>query len=187
MKNQITFSRSVLGVVLVTLALLSIPLIAMQFTSEVNWSTGDFIIMGVLLFCVGMLVAVALRSASPIAYRAATLVAIGTTFLMIWANLAVGLIGSGPHAGNLMYIGVVGVTFIGVYLSRFKAAGMERAMFATAGALVLVTAIALIANMQEYPGSSVGEIIGVNLFFAAPFVVSGLLYHYAALERSTAK
>ena len=29
--------------------LLSIPLIAMQFTTEVNWKPGDFVIMGTLL------------------------------------------------------------------------------------------------------------------------------------------
>ena len=33
--------------------LLLVPLIAMQFTEEVNWSVFDFMIMGTLLFALG--------------------------------------------------------------------------------------------------------------------------------------
>lgn len=111
--------------------------------------------------------------------RAAIGLAIGSTLLMIWANLAVGLIGAGPNPGNLMYIGVVAVVIIGTIFSRFTPGGLERTMYATAVALALVAVIALLANMHQYPGSSVIEIIGVNGFFATPFVVSGLLFRYA--------
>jgi len=184
MKTQISFSRSVLGVVLVTVALLSIPLIAMQFSSEVNWSAGDFILMGALLFSIGMLVMLALRSAAHIAYRAGMLGAIGATFLMIWANLAVGLIGSGPNAGNLMYGVVIVVGIVGTYLSRFTAVGMERTMFAMALALVVHTGIALLVGMHHYPGSSVIMILGVNGFFAMLYTLSGLLFRYVAVEQT---
>jgi len=184
MKNQISFSRSVLGVVLVTVALLSIPLIAMQFTSEVNWSASDFILMGVLLLSVGMLVMLALHSAAHIVYRAGMLGAIGATFLMIWANLAVGLIGSGPNAGNQLYGGVIVVGIIGTYLSRFTAVGMERTMYAMALALVVHTSIALLASMHQYPDSSVIMILGVNGFFAMLYTLSGLLFRYVAVEQT---
>ena len=35
--------------------LLMIPLIAMQFTDEVNWQVGDFLIMGTVLLSLGLL------------------------------------------------------------------------------------------------------------------------------------
>ncbi len=186
MEKQLKFFLSIPGVALATLLILLVPFVAMQFTDEVNWSVSDFIVMGALLFGTGLLMMLALRSATHIAYRAATMIAIGTTFIMIWANLAVGLIGSGPHWGNFLYMGVVVVLIIGTYLSRFKAAGMERTMFATTGALILLATIALLANMQEYTGSSAAEIIGVNLFFATPYTIAGLLFRYTALEQSAA-
>src|ERR1041385_1445087 len=47
--------RQMLYVALATASMLMVPLVAMQFTGEVNWSTGDFIVMGVLLFGTGQL------------------------------------------------------------------------------------------------------------------------------------
>lgn len=185
MEKQKSFFLSIPAVALGTMLLLAVPLVAMQFTDEVNWSVSDFILMGALIFGTGVLFMLALRSAEHMAYRAGMIVMIGATFLMIWINLAVGLIGSGPNAGNLMYAGVITVIVTGTYRSKFKAAGMERAMFATALALVVLTAIALLANMQSYPGSSVMEIIGVNLFFVTPFIVSGLLFRYVALRQQS--
>jgi hypothetical protein len=183
MEKQSTYSRSILGVALVTLLILSIPLVAMQFTDEVNWSVGDFILMGALLFGTGVLFVLVMRLSTTIVYKTATGLAIGATFFMVYVNLAVGLIGGGPHAGNLMYAGVILVLIVGVFRSRFKAAGMERAMYLTAGTFAVLTAIAFSAKMHEYPGSSVMEIVGVNVFFATPFVVSGLLFRYVALEK----
>lgn len=184
MEKQSTYSRSILGVALVTLLILSIPLVAMQFTDEVNWGVGDFIIMGALLFGTGVLFVLVMRLSSNIAYKTAVGLAIGATFFMVYVNLAVGLIGGGPHAGNLMYAGVILVLIVGIYLSRFTAAGMERAMYLTAGTFAVLTAIAFLTKMYEYPGSSVMEIVGVNVFFATPFVVSGLLFRYVALEQA---
>ena len=184
MTKQTKLYPSIAGVALATVLILLVPLVAMQFTDEVNWGAADFIIMGALLFCTGLAYVLITRYAPNFVYRAAVASAIGTTFLMIWANLAVGLIGAGPHAGNLMYIGVVATVIIGTFLSRFTPKGMERAMLAAALALVLVAVIAMLANMDEYPGSSVAEIIGVNAFFVALYSVSALLFRYLALEQS---
>lgn len=186
MRND-SFLMTIPGVAVVTLLILTVPLSAMQFTREVNWSVSDFIIMGVLVFSTGSSFVLLIRNAPNWLYRVAVASAMGSTFLLIWANLAVGLIGGGPHAGNLMYIGVVAVVIIGTYLSRFTPAGMEKVMFITAVALVVVAVIALLSGMQYYPGSSVGEIIGVNAFFAFLFAVSGLLFRYLALEQSPSK
>jgi len=37
-----------------TAALLMVPLVAMQFTTEVNWGIGDFAVAGALIFSAGM-------------------------------------------------------------------------------------------------------------------------------------
>ena len=75
----------------VTVLILSVPLIAMQFTEEVDWDSTDFIIMGALLFGIGSLFIVAARKTCNKMHR----LAIGTAFflvlLYIWAELAVGI------------------------------------------------------------------------------------------------
>jgi len=182
MKALLKFPQSIFGVALITALILMVPLVAMQFTNEVNWSFSDFIIMGILLFSTGLsYVLITCFSSSPI-NRAAFASAIGSTFLLIWVNLAVGLIGGGPNPANLMYIGVVMVVLIGTYLSRFTFKGMERTMFTAASSVVLVGIIQLLLGMQHYPGASVGEIIGVNSFFAMLYSVSGLLFRYVTVK-----
>lgn len=184
MKSLIKFFQTIPGVALATLLILLVPLIAMQFSNEVEWSVGDFVIMGILIFSVGVLFLLVTRYTTNLVYKAAMCGAIGSTFLLIWSNMAVGLIGAGPHMGNMMYIGVVAIVIIGTFFSKFTAHGMELAMFAAAGSLVLLAGIALLANMDEYPGSSVTEIIAVNAFFAFLFSVTGLLFRYVALEQT---
>ncbi|HMP98771.1 MAG TPA: hypothetical protein PKC24_03250 [Cyclobacteriaceae bacterium] len=185
MEKQNNLYKSLSGVALATVILLLVPLFAMQFTTEVNWSAGDFIIMGLLLFGTGTAMVVLTQLSKNIVYRIAMILAVGSTFLMIWANLAVGLIGAGPHAGNLMYMGVILVFIAGLYLSHFKARGLELAMYATVLSLVLLTAIAILANMQNYPGSSVQEIIAVNGFFIMPYLTSGLLFRHVTQQAAS--
>ena len=50
MNSKITQNNNSLIVIfLCALGLLLIPLIAMQFTKEVNWTFSDFLMMGILL------------------------------------------------------------------------------------------------------------------------------------------
>ncbi|HEX5152581.1 MAG TPA: hypothetical protein VFW07_14120 [Parafilimonas sp.] len=184
MKKQKNLSRSIFWVALITVLLLSVPLVAMQFTDEVKWDLTDFVIMGLLIFSTGLSYVLVTRSSSGIIYRFAFAIAIGSTFLLIWVNLAVGLIGSGPNAANLMYAGIVAIVIIGIFISRFTTKGMERVMFTVAVALILFAVIQLLAKMNQYPGSSVTEIIAVNAFFATLFAVSGLLFRYITLKQS---
>jgi hypothetical protein len=184
MEKRQKFSRSILSVALRTALVLSVPLVAQQFTDEVNWSVADFLVMGVLIFSAGLSYVLITRYVTNIVHKAAIVMALGSTFLMIWANLAVGLIGSGPNPGNLMYLGVIAVGLIGTFFSRFTPAGMERTLYAMALAVVLLAIIALATNMQQYAGSSVAEIIGVNGFFTVLFGISGLLFRYVVLVKS---
>lgn len=182
MNTHVNLYKPLIIVALVTGIILLVPLIAMQYTREVNWGVGDFIIMGVLLFSTGAALVILTAYSNNVIHKVAMVFAIGATFLMIWSNLAVGLIGGGANAGNLMYAAVILVGLVGTYLSRFNSRGMERTMFAMALTFVLITIIALVANMQDYPGSSVKEIIGVNGFFTVLFVIAGMLFRFVATE-----
>ncbi len=94
MKNKrIIIIASVIVVLLLT------PLIAMQFTEEVHWTIGDFVIMGILLLITGFFIEVALRIVSKTKHRAILLISIILVFLMVWAELAVGIFGT-PFAGS---------------------------------------------------------------------------------------
>jgi hypothetical protein len=184
MKTQGKLYRSVLIVLAVTMLLLLVPFIAMQFTNEVRWSGGDFLLMGLLISGTGMAYVLLTRTTANRTYRFAVAAALGTTFLLIWANLAVGLIGGGPHLDNLMYGVVPLVVMIGILRSRFRAAGMERSMYATALSLIVLMAIALLAGMQHYPGSSVGEILSVNGIFIALYLLAAGLFRAASATGS---
>lgn len=183
MKTQMNFFRAVLVVALVTCALLMIPFVAMQVGDEVNWSVGDFIIMGLLLFSIGFSYVFITRKATTLAFKMGVIGGLGTTFLMIWANLGVGLIGSGPNAANLLYMAVPVIGLVGVVLSQFSATGMERTMYAMATGLVVVGGIATALGVHHLPGASVTEIIGVSGFFGLLYLISGLFFRYAAQER----
>lgn len=179
MKKQTKLSGSLLTVTLITVIILMIPFVAMQFTSEVDWSVSDFLIMGALIFSTGLTYVLINRFAPNWVYRIAIIVALGTTFLMIWVNMAVGPIGSGPNAGNIMYAVIVLVVVIGILVSRLRSSGMERTMYAMVSALIVLTGIALLSGMNQYPGSSSTEIVSVGAFFASLFLLAGLLFHAA--------
>ncbi|MCP5396432.1 MAG: hypothetical protein H6918_06825 [Sphingomonadaceae bacterium] len=71
--------------------LLALPAIAMQFTPEVNWGPGDFIVMGGMLamLCGGVeLAARFLPGKRAFGLAGLALLAI---FLLVWAELAVGI------------------------------------------------------------------------------------------------
>ncbi len=70
--------------------ILLIPAIAMHLTDAVNWEIGDFIVMGLLLFCTGS-AAVFILEKNDVKYRVFSLVVLLLLFLYVWAELAVGI------------------------------------------------------------------------------------------------
>ena len=92
-------NKRLITILLAVPLLLLIPLIAMQFSSEVNWSLGDFLVMGVLLLVVGLTFEVVLRKVPKKNNRIALMATIIILFLLIWAELAVGIFGT-PFAGS---------------------------------------------------------------------------------------
>ncbi len=96
---MITANQRLTGIVATATVLLLLPLIAMQFTNEVNWSLSDFVIAGVLLFGTGLLCELVLRTVTKTEYRIAICLALLATLLLVWAELAVGIFGT-PFAGS---------------------------------------------------------------------------------------
>lgn len=180
MTTAISPFGSVVRVALVTAALLLVPLLAMQFTPEVNWSPMDFAVAGALLFSAGIAWTLLSAGLAGMAYRLAAIIAVATALVLAWGNLAVGLIGSENNPANLMYAGVIGVAIVGALVVRGRARGMSRALLATALAQALVAVIALAGGLgaSEPPGR-LGILI-LNGFFVALFALSGWLFARAA-------
>ena len=82
-----------------TLLVLSIPLVAMQFTDEVNWSLYDFVVAGLLIFITSIVFEHFTKKEIPQRTRIIYGIIISIVFLLIWAELAVGIFGS-PWAGT---------------------------------------------------------------------------------------
>lgn len=79
------------GVALATALLLLLPAVAMQFTSEVSWGPGDFLVAGVLLFGAGALTILGLRHVTGIGHRTTLVAGVALGLALVWAELAVGL------------------------------------------------------------------------------------------------
>ena len=154
--------------------LLLLPLVAMQFTSEVDWDGRDFLIMGVLLAIVCGGYEFATRMSDSTAYRAGAAVAIATGFLTIWVNLAVGMLGSERNQDNLLFGLVLLVAMVGALSARFKPQGMARAMYAAAAAQAAMAVYALVGGYSEV-------VVHVGCF-VLPWLLSAGLFKKAALE-----
>ena len=102
MKIQETFGSAKLRIIVIlaiTTTILAIPLIAMQFTSEVKWTLIDFATAGALLLSTGLAIELVIRNLKTGTLRTVILIAILLALFLIWAELAVGIFGT-PFAGN---------------------------------------------------------------------------------------
>lgn len=190
MNTDRKLTQAIAALALATGFILLTPLVAMLFTDEIVWTLSDFIVAGSLLFGTGLTYILVTRILAPrmgdnIVYRVAVGFSLFTGLFLIWVNLAVGIIGSENNPINLLYFGVIAVGIIGAFISRFRPEGMIFTLFAMAFAQVSVAVIALFAGMHQSPDSSVTEIVGVNGFLCMLFVVSALLFQYAAKKQET--
>lgn len=92
-------NKRITGIVVTIAFLLSIPLIAIQFTNEVNWDLRDFIAAGVLLLSTGFLCEFVMRKVKKTIHRIALCGAVLLLLVLIWIELAVGIFGT-PFAGS---------------------------------------------------------------------------------------
>ena len=94
-----TNNKRLLWFLITVFILLMIPLVSMQFSSEVNWSLLDFLVMGALLLGTVVFLEVVLRKVSKKDVRIVLVALILVLYFLIWAELAVGIFGS-PFAGS---------------------------------------------------------------------------------------
>ena len=87
-KQRLTITFAIIAFIL------AIPLVAMQFTNEVDWKLFDFIVMGILLTVTGLAIEFVTRNVKTIAWRIGISVAILILLLLTWAELAVGIFGT---------------------------------------------------------------------------------------------
>lgn len=151
-------------------------LLLLPFLAGADWSAGDFIFAGVLLF--GSLGAYELmtRQTGGAAYRAGAGLGILTTLLFVWSNAAVGLT---DGAADVMLLGIPLVLAIGTLVTRLQPAGMARTMLAAALVLVLIVVFALLAGTVPAHNSAL-EVLGVAGGFASLFAGSALFFQRAA-------
>lgn len=76
---------------LVASAIMLVPAIAMQITSEVNWGLEDFGAMGLMLIIVGLLLESSVRLTNTTLQRGLAVSFIIFAFFAVWAELAVGI------------------------------------------------------------------------------------------------
>ncbi|MBJ6124992.1 hypothetical protein [Microvirga splendida] len=162
--------------------LLLLPLIAMQFTDEMNWDETDFIVFGAMLLAACGTYELATRVTGNTAYRAAVGVAVVAAFILIWMNLAVGIIGSEDNPANLMYAGVLAIAVFGGLIVRFRPRGMAHVLLATALAQALVGVIALSAGLGSTGANWPRVIVVLTGFFAALWLLSAWLFRRAARD-----
>ncbi len=94
-----TGNKRILLLFAAVIGILSIPLIAMQLTNEVNWTAFDFLIMGILLFGTAIIIELIIRNVKTLKARIILCAVVVFILLIIWAELAVGIFGT-PFAGN---------------------------------------------------------------------------------------
>jgi len=182
MNSNSKLFKYLLRVALGTGMLLLIPLIAMQFSSEVVWNLADFIIAGTLIFGTGAAYKLITRKSEKVTYRVAIGFALITSLSLIWVNGAIGIIGNEGQSANMLYGAVLVVGLIGSFLFRFKSAGMSLTLFAMAVTQMLVPVIAL----SIWPSPAISwspSVFGVfifSAFFALLYVVSALLFRHAS-------
>lgn len=152
--------------------LLLLPLIAMQFTNEVNWTPGDFVFAAILIGGSALAYDIAVLTTASLAYRGGIALALAASFLLVWINGAVGIIGNENNPANVMFAGPLAIAFLGALFSRFRPRGMARTMTAAAITQIAVGLIAL----------AMGVLIPfVTVFFAALWGASGVLFRKAGM------
>ena len=156
--------------------LLGLPLVAMRFTSEVDWTLSDFVVMGALLGGSGLVLELATRKSNSLLYRLGVTAAVATSFLLIWVNLAVGFLGDEGNPANLMFLGVIAIAAAGAIVARSRPDSMARAMALAAAAQVLVGAIGFAAGWSAPGAKGLYEVVMGTTLFTGLWLGSAALF-----------
>ena len=90
-----SMARSMLAAQLVLL----VPLVAMLFSNEMDWSAADFLVAGILLAGLGSATHLLITGIKNSFRQSVLGLVIAAAMVLIWIELAVGLFGS-PFAGS---------------------------------------------------------------------------------------
>ncbi|GAB4147062.1 MAG: hypothetical protein OHK0017_08330 [Patescibacteria group bacterium] len=161
---------------LLTSDFLLLPLVGMQISTDIMWTTFDFIFAGSIIFIALLSFEFLISKISNIEFKLASGLTVASTTFLLWTNLAVGLIGNENEAANYMYLVVIAVIIAGTAISKFKPRNMAYTLFVAALIQASITLIALFMQMYNYLESSLTEILSVNGFFIGLFMLSGLLF-----------
>lgn len=162
--------------------LLAAPFVAMQLNAKgVNWSAGDFIVMGLMLGTVGGLIELVVHLTPNRFYRAGVGLALLGAFVTIWVNLSVGIVGSENNPDNQLFVVALLMGIAGAIGARASAHGMARAMLTTAAAIVLAFVFAQLGVRDEPMVKPFVEGAGTSVFVAL-FLGSAWLFRRAAIE-----
>ncbi len=153
-------------------ALMLTPAVAMQFTDEVNWTTGDFLVAFLMLGSVGLAVELTVRANPAWSYRAGMGIVLAACFLTTWINLAVGIVGNEDNPVNTLFFFAPLTAIAGSVLSEFRARGMAVA--------VTLAAIVQLGVMLYIWAAGQGFPVGVTLFFGTLWLVAAALFRQAA-------
>ena len=172
------------GPALTTALLLPFPILGNHFVEGWNWPLPGFILVGTILFGLGLAYQLATRRMDSLAYRAAVAIALATALLVVWGNFVQAADDVNPAAMLFLTVPLVGL--IGAALARFRPAGMTRAMFAVALAQGLVFVIVLSRNPPVTSWSAaVWRGFGGNAVSLMLFISSALLFRKAARAELT--
>lgn len=83
--------KSLIVVASATVLLLLVPLTAMQFTPEVRWGIGDFLVAGCLIFGAGVGMVLVARYTKRTGHRVVLMGILALALAVVWAELAVGI------------------------------------------------------------------------------------------------
>lgn len=151
--------------------ILLLPLVAMRFSSEVNWTAGDFFFAALLIGIVGLTFELTVRVTPNWAYRGGGATALAASFLTVWANGAVGMIGDEDNPYNLLFLGVLLIALLGSITARFRPRGTALAMSAAAIAQASLGITGAFADLR-------GGIL--STMFAGLWLLAALLFRQSA-------
>lgn len=147
-----------------------------------SWDVLDFLVGAGLMIGTFLLYRLATRSAPSSTYRYGVGFALLSAFGLVWVNAAVGIIGNEENDANMMFFGVLLVAMTGAVIARLRPMGMARALYATAGAQVLVAVIALIGGFGVQGPGWPGDFLIMTAFFTALWLISATLFRRVAQE-----
>jgi hypothetical protein len=146
------------------------PLVAMQFTGEVDWTAFDFIVAAIMLGTIGLMAEFLFRRSTKLAYRAGAGFALGAILFTVWANLAVGIAGNEADPYNLLYFALLALVALAAVLARFRASGL---------ALISVGAVAGLALLGAVAASRGYAIWPQTIVLMLPWIAAAALFRHA--------